>query len=245
MIHRKSARVMSSIAFIRHAQASLFDKNYDHLSELGGQQAEVLGRYLAHQRCRFDEIYIGPCRRHQQTADSVREFLGDGFPAPTQIAEFDEHQVDQLVGGHVEELAKQFPEVARLTRDFQAATEDSTRRKSFARLFGSIAQLWVGNRCPLFGLESWHDFHNRVNDGISGIVSRGGRGRRILVLTSAGTIAVAAQRALGCSDTHVLQLAWRLCNCSINSFLFSGDLFSLDQFNAMPHFSQRSEWTYM
>ncbi len=235
---------MSSILFVRHAQASLFESDYDQLSDRGRQQASQLGRHLARQRLVFDEIYTGPCHRHRQTLELVAEQVDGLSPTAVEIAELDEHHVDELVTRHVEKIAEQFPDVRNLQAVFRSTVNLQERQESFARLFEAVADLWVANRCPLFGVESWSEFNKRVNNGIGKIVDRSGRGRRILVFTSAGAIVVALQRALSCPDPVALGLGWRIWDCSLTDFVFSGDRFSLSRFNAMPHLDDRDDWTY-
>ncbi len=235
---------MSSILFVRHAQACLFESDYDQLCDLGRQQASQLGRHLARQRLVFDEIYTGPRRRHRQTLEIVAEQLDGLSPTAVEIAELDEHQVDRLATRHVEKIAEQFPDVRNLQAAFQSTENLQERQESFARLFEAVAGLWVANRCPLFGVESWSEFNKRVNSGIDKIVARSGRGRRIMVFTSAGAIAVVLQRALDCPDAVALGLGWRIWNCSLTECVFSGDRFSLDRFNALPHLDDRNDWTY-
>ena len=65
---------MAAIYLIRHGQASFDQADYDHLSETGFRQAEILGEYwrtLPHPQP--DKIYRGDMLRHQQTMDSFFE----------------------------------------------------------------------------------------------------------------------------------------------------------------------------
>jgi broad specificity phosphatase PhoE len=82
-----------------------------------------------------------------------------------------------------------------------------------------------------------------VNRAIEQIVRQAGRGSTIAVFTSVGPITVAVQRALACSDKVALETGWRLWNCSVTGFVFSGARFTLDRFNALPHLD-RNDWTY-
>lgn len=234
---------MSTLLFVRHAQASLFDADYDQLSERGRKQAKLLGQYFARQGIEFDQSYTGPRNRHKQTAQFVAE-AGGSSAEPNEIPDLDEHQVDRLVMQYGGELAERFPHLRELEVAFRASESLTDRHQSFARLFEAVADLWVSSSCPLFDVESWPEFRQRVNQGIDEIICQGGRGKKILVFTSAGTIAATLHRALRGPDETSLGLGWRLWNCSLTGFVFSGDRFSLDYFNAMPHLSQRDDWTY-
>ncbi len=236
---------MSSIVFVRHAQASLFAADYDQLSELGCRQAVRLREYF---RCRgvaFDEWYVGPRKRHMQTAELVTDNSErTGAEQILEISELDEHQVDRLATEHMAQILEEFPEIRPLEEAFRSAQDGIERQQSFARLFEAVARLWVTDRCLHFGIESWDEFSARINGGIGRILDRGGRGRNVIVFTSAGAIVAAMQRALNCSSETALGLGWRIWNCSLTQFVFSGDRFSLDQFNTVPHLNERSEWTY-
>jgi broad specificity phosphatase PhoE len=239
---------MSSIIFVRHAQASLFASDYDQLSDLGQQQAGWLGKYLAGlgvgENPGFDEIYIGPRRRHRQTAEAILQQAPQLACPLMELQQLDEHHVERLVTEFVARIGAAFPEVRQLHQVFLAAQAGLPRQQAFARLFEAVAGLWVTNRCELYGVESWSEFTLRVNAGIDAITQREGRGRRVLVITSAGTIVATLLRALQCPDEVALGLGWRIWNCSLTRFAFSDGRFTLDQFNAMPNFHDRQMWTY-
>ena len=234
---------MSTLVFVRHGQASLFSDDYDQLSETGEQQAQELGRYFERKRVGFDELYIGPRQRHRETV-ALANRCCRSLPAPEEMREFDEHHVDQLVSRHLGELSRHFPYLRDLRDSFQNAHTAIDRRRAFARLFMSVSILWVNDACPLFGVESWAEFKQRVSTGIDRVLSRGGSHRRVMVATSAGTIVAALHRALRCPDEIALGLGWRVWNCSLTAFEFTEDLFTLDQFNIMSHLEDRKLWTY-
>ena len=62
---------MSVLVLVRHGQASFSADDYDRLSPAGEAQARRLGDYWTRQAEVFDEVYVGPRRRQQQTADLV------------------------------------------------------------------------------------------------------------------------------------------------------------------------------
>jgi hypothetical protein len=53
----------------------------------------------------------------------------------------------------------------------------------------------------------------------------------VVVVTSAGPVAVALQTALGLDEVTTLELSWLVRNTACSEFLFSGDRFSLWSFN--------------
>ncbi len=234
---------MSTIVFLRHGQASLFSDDYDQLSDLGQQQSRELGHYFSRTKRVFDELYVGPRKRHRDTAALAHELCGNLSEAE-EIPEFDEHQVDQLVSNHLDDLGKEFPYLNDLRDTFHSAKTQIDRQRAFARLFESVSVLWVTDSCPLFGIESWTAFKERVNTGIRRITNRRGRSRTVLVVTSAGTIIAAMHKALQCPDEVALGLGWRIWNCSLTAFAFTDSRFTLDRFNTMSHLEDPALWTY-
>ena len=76
---------MSSLALVRHGQASFFAENYDQLSPLGEQQARLLGEYWLRRGVRFDEVYTGPRVRQIETAALAGEaFARAGYLGPSR-----------------------------------------------------------------------------------------------------------------------------------------------------------------
>ena len=49
---------MSFLTLVRHGQADFFAEDYDQLTALGEQQAQLLGEYWVRQGQHFDEVYI-------------------------------------------------------------------------------------------------------------------------------------------------------------------------------------------
>ena len=235
---------MSSLILVRHGQASFFADDYDQLSTLGTEQARRLGEHSLAQQLVFDEVYCGPRVRHRDTADGVGNCYrraGLTWPEPVVLPELDEHQVDQLVVKHNDLLVNESAELQRLAAELAAAQQPAEKYRSFQRLFEAVANSWINGQS--FDVESWTDFRQRVNGAIDHIVRQNGRGRTVAVFTSVGPISVAVQRALKCSDQVALQTGWRLWNCSLTEFVFSGDRFTLDRFNTLPHLG-RKDWTY-
>jgi broad specificity phosphatase PhoE len=72
---------------IRHGQASFGQKNYDRLSPVGIQQAQILGEYLADIQFIFHETYCGKMEQQRHTARKViseREFMESADYARSQ-----------------------------------------------------------------------------------------------------------------------------------------------------------------
>ena len=62
---------MGRLHLIRHGQASFGAENYDSLSDLGRQQAKILGKSLARHDRVFNEMYQGTLQRQTKTAREI------------------------------------------------------------------------------------------------------------------------------------------------------------------------------
>jgi broad specificity phosphatase PhoE len=238
---------MSTLALVRHAQASFFSENYDQLSPLGEEQARLLGQYWVRRGVRFDEVYTGPRARQIETAALAGEAFakaGLPWPDPQFVDELDEHHVDRLIKLTMSDIAKRYPEVGRLHADYQKAELPRDKHRSFQLMFEEVVKLWVAGQVAAPGIESWAEFCQRVVTGMKRILSGGRRGRSVAAFSSVGAITVCLRTALECPDLAALDLGWRLRNCAITDFVFSGDRVTLEGFNAYPHLDDPAMWTY-
>jgi len=237
---------MSRLLLVRHAQASFLAENYDQLSAQGETQARLLGEYWGRRKIRFDRIACGPAVRHQRTAKLAAEAYQTGgltLPAPVVLRGFDEFQGDAV-------LAQCLPQLCATDRRFREmndvlqATSGAEKHANFQRLFQSVISLWVDEQILAPGVESWRDFSNRVQRGLSDFLAQSSKGEHSVIFTSGGPIAIAVQRALHLSKPDTLQIAWMARNCSLTEFVFSGDRFTLSTFNAFPHLDDQALLTY-
>lgn len=237
---------MSTLALVRHAQASFFSENYDQLSPLGEEQARLLGQYWVRRGVRFDEVYTGPRVRQIETAALAGEAFakaGLPWPEPKFVEELDEHQVDRLIKLTMKDIAQAYPDIGRLHADYQQATAPRDKHRSFQLMFEQVVKLWVAGKVAAPEVESWAAFGERVVAGLKRILA-GDRGRSVAAFSSVGAITVCLQTALDCPDLTALDLGWRLRNASITDFVFSGDRLTLERFNAMAHLEDPAKWTY-
>jgi broad specificity phosphatase PhoE len=238
---------MSQLTLIRHGQASFFSEDYDQLSSLGKEQARLLGQFLGEHDRSFDEVYLGPRKRHRQTFDSLCNAYrqtGHSLPAPIILDGLDEYGIDQFVRGVGEEELLSNPKLRPLNAELNAADEPKARRRAFQILFQAIAELWIAGELAHPDVETWDTFKGRVSTAVDRMTQRVGAGRQVLAVSSAGTMGHILQQAVGCSDAKALELGWRIRNTSLSEFLFSEGRFGLDVFNAMSHLQSEQFWTY-
>lgn len=238
---------MGRLLLVRHAQASFLSKNYDKLSDLGVKQARLLGEYWAKRNYRFDRACSGPCLRHQDTAKLAREasLRADlDFPEPVVVPEFGEYQGEEVLKLSLPRLIESSARIRGLHAAFESSNGSRERVKTFQKMFEAVIGMWVDGNINTDGVESWAEFSDRVNQGLTRFLSKGRHGERIVVFTSGGPIAVAVQRALDLTPQNTLQISWMSQNCSLSEFLFSGDRFTLSTFNSFPHLDNTSLQTY-
>lgn len=229
---------MSTLYLIRHAQASFFADDYDQLSELGHEQARELGVYLADRRIEFDAVITGPAKRHIETAAGVAtayEVAGLPWPEPEVIDELDEHAADVFLRHSLDEVLAAHPHLDELADDYRRAEGRIEIQKAFQRLFEAVTQLWLEGRIAAAGVEPYAEFHARVCRGLKKILDANQGGRRVLAFSSVGPITAILQHSLRLDPDAALHLGWRLRNCTLNRFLFSGDRLTLDSFNSVAH----------
>ncbi len=175
---------MKTILLARHGQASFGEDNYDKLSELGVQQASILGQYFADQQRQVDNIFTGTMIRQQDTAKHFcRPFLldsGRSIPART-LAEFNEFD-------HEEVLLK-YCDCSSM-RDFRAKYADANlSTQQLVELFQQSMIRWHLGKHDSDYHESWIQFAQRASYGLQQVANNTEEGQTSLVFTSGGVIA--------------------------------------------------------
>ncbi len=211
---------MAELHLIRHGQASFGAENYDQLSDIGTRQARWLGEYFADSQLRFDRVVIGTMRRHRQTADAILEGLGGPAAEITQHAGLNEYDFDALYRAASDEN----PALSALAQG---------SKRDFYTGLKQVLHLWAANRLSGPVPETWQQFQRRVQDARQAI-QRGG-GQHVLVVSSGGPIAVAAQQVLQAPDATAIALNMQIRNSSVCQYFFNADAMSLASFNCLPH----------
>lgn len=238
---------MGRLFLVRHAQASFLSQNYDQLSARGETQARLLGEYWAKRRVVFDRVCTGPAHRHRQTAQLVCESYreaGRDFPSASVMDEFHEFQGEAVLSQSLPELLVKDDRIREFHGALQNSTDEASKRANFQRLFQAVISMWVDREIAPPGVESWLDFCDRVNRGLSTFLGKAKKGEVGVIFTSGGPVSVVVQRALHLSAQDTLQIAWMPRNCSFSEFLFSGDRFMLSSFNSFPHLDKESLLTH-
>ncbi len=207
---------------LRHAQASAGAAEYDELSPLGHAQAKRVGEYLASHQIKFDAIYLGALKRHAQTFAGISaayEHSRHVLPAPTVLPELNEYDFRGVLNAY---------------RSANPEDQDIAAGRWLVALKTAMIA-WARDQIAADGLETWAEFHIRVNAAAKRIARESGQ---VLVVTSGGVISLFAQRALGFDDNSIVAMNLALKNTALNEFRVTEHSWQLQSFNAMPHFSQ-------
>ncbi len=230
---------MGHIYLVRHGQASFGSANYDQLSELGFEQARLLGQWFANCRQSFQRVVTGGMVRHRQTADTCLAELPRAALADTEwltdegFAEFDHHEV----------LLRHCPESAdpaAFQRLLAERGRDSTPMRVFEQIFRSAMQRWMSGWHDDDYSETWPAFRHRCVSALERLNSEpaddGAPGRRsTIVFTSGGTIATLMQHVLGLQDFQVMDMSWTLANCSVTMLRHRPGQISVSYLNNYAH----------
>lgn len=241
---------MSRLILIRHAQASLLSDNYDQLSDLGHEQSQVLGQYLASSKLSFDAIYTGPLHRHWQTLGHVKDaFLAKGksWQTPTELQELKEHRAPETLRTLLPQLIERYPLVKKWSKE--AENDPALYRKTYLRIFHFFIEAWAKGEVKDIQpdhLEDWQTFRSEVKTGISKILAENGKGKTVVAFTSGGTISAALGHALNMPhEEQIIELNGKVKNTSITEFLFTTKRFSLQNFNTIPHLTDERLHTFV
>ena len=229
---------MSLIYLIRHAQAGTRD-NYDVLSELGHEQARLLGEYFVSQEINLNTVYSGSMRRQQHTAElACSAYARGNLLAPEIVGDsrWDEFSLASVYRSLARRLMDESPEFARDFQEMQEALrrDPHTTRGATGRCDAAVIRAWIDNRFPDFEGELWGAFRERIQNCFAGLLAQDSE-QTIAVFTSATPIAIMVGAALELTDEKLLSILGVIYNTSISIIRARPDDLRLFTFNAVPH----------
>jgi broad specificity phosphatase PhoE len=223
---------VGSIYLIRHGQASFGADDYDVLSPVGVEQAQVLGRHLAELELTFDRCLSGDLRRQQHTATAAfDQYRALGLPAPPLEVDsaFNEFDGEAIIRGLLPDLLGAEPDAAHILRN------GAQNRSEFQRIFALIIERWLAGTYDPPGLESWQGFVERVEGGLQRILEAADNSQKIAVFTSGGTITALLHLITRMPVAQAFELNWQIVNTSLNQLKFRGREVALASFNSHAH----------
>ncbi len=229
---------MGQIYLIRHGQAGARD-NYDVLSEVGCEQAKLLGEHLASQGLKLSAAYAGAMNRQRLTAEIVcAGLMCDGNSVPETVAderwnEFSLAEVYKAIAGRMKEesevFSRDFEEMQEVLRQDPHATGGAAGRCDAA-----VVRAWMENRYPDYQGESWASFRRRIQSRASALAVEEDGGNTA-VFTSATPIAISVGAALDLSDEKLRGILGVLYNAGVTVMRpWRGEL-RLFTFNSVSH----------
>lgn len=232
---------MSALLIVRHGQAQFLSEDYDRLSALGEEQAAALGRHWLARGVRPDSIYTGTLKRQQRTAEVAGEIFAEAgcdWLQQNVLAGLDEYPADDIVGRLAPALATNDKAMADLLAAADNAADDKQRYRNIHHLLEAVIARWVAadydsQLAP--GLMSWREFSDGVRAALQAIMAESGSGKTVAVFTSGGPVGVSMQTIMDAPELKAAELNWRVHNCSVTRFTYSGARVSLDSFNDVSH----------
>jgi broad specificity phosphatase PhoE len=228
---------VSVLLLVRHGQASFGARDYDQLSEVGHEQARVLGRALAARGVVPDLVVRGGLRRHDQTAAGIVEGLG------TDVRVEVEPGWDEFDFQHVVEVHKP------LWRSRTAMKADLARtgrpRQAFQRAFEEATARWTGGASDHEYAESFPAFGDRVSHALDATAKRLEDHRVVLVVSSGGPIGRACSQVLAGDASLWAQLNRVAVNTGMSKLIRGSRGLTLSTYNEHSHLEHdRSLVTY-
>jgi broad specificity phosphatase PhoE len=222
---------MGQIYLVRHGQASFGSANYDQLSELGLEQARLLGEWFANSHQKFQRVVTGGLKRHRQTADACIAMLPKAARVDTDWHTdpgFDEYDHDDVLVKHRPDF-----EDPREVQRFLAS--DPKAKYAFQEIFQQAMARWMSGEHDADYREPWPEFRSRCVGALRRVVDSADRSQNIIVFTSGGTIATICQHVLGLGDNQTAALNWSLVNCALTKLLYQPGRVSLSYLNNYSH----------
>ncbi|HUS22775.1 MAG TPA: histidine phosphatase family protein [Aeromicrobium sp.] len=179
---------MSVLLLVRHGQASFGKRNYDALSDVGHEQARILGAALAARGVVPSRIVTGGMSRHAETVEGILSGLEQG-PEVVVDDGWDEFNFDHVIRVH----KPLYRSKALMFADF-ARTPAAERRARFQTLFEEATERWTGGGADHDYEEPFSAFSERIDDALQRTAADA-RGT-VLVVSSGGPIAFVASRLL-------------------------------------------------
>lgn len=209
---------MPVVLLVRHGQASFGSDDYDVLSDVGREQARVVGSELARRSLRTPVAMCGSLLRQRDTAEIALSFANLDV-SPTTDARWDEYDHLDLLKRYVAE----------------DAAHDGTS-KGVQVLLDQALAAWVSDPAG-----DWSSFSGGALDALRSVVDSLSPGQDAVVFTSGGVIAAVASTLLGVGSAGVVALNRVTMNGAITKLVVGSGGISLVAFNDHAHFEDRRD----
>ena len=219
---------MATIYLVRHGQASFGAEDYDKLSELGYQQAEVLGKSLENRLGQHVELVFGSMLRHKQTLEKVASSAGWSISGARVDSRWNEYDHQQLLG----KLDDRFTTASGVKNWLRTQANPG---KALSDLFGRATKRWQSGEYDQQYSESWLDFKDRVAAALSDVTTDEKKQKTVVVFTSGGPIATIVLALLKVDDCKLMETNWTLVNAGLTKIVKTKSGMFLSSFNEHCH----------
>ncbi|GAB2690962.1 histidine phosphatase family protein [Aliiglaciecola aliphaticivorans] len=222
---------MTAIYLIRHGQASFGQQNYDKLSDIGHQQAKLLGHSLQTRIGKFDNVFLGSMLRHKQTLQNCLSAMSSVVDESNWNIDANWNEYD-----HNDIIAQMGPEFADAPSVKNWILAQENPKVAFEQLFNDAMNRWMsGQHCNEY-VESWQQYLNRVKGALENVLDKAKGAKKVAIFTSGGPISVISQYLLGVPADNVMQVNWTLVNCGITKLIHTQSRVFLSTLNDHSHF---------
>jgi len=217
---------MSIITLVRHGQASAGTDNYDRLSKLGQQQAQLLGDWWVKANIKPDVVFAGTLERQQHTASLTLERAGLSELAIGTLPELNEYE-------HTD-----------VDREFgQGFSSDSGLDLTIEDYYDIMDRWRNAHESSLKNMESWQNFMSRGMHAMQQAhKALNGDGHAVL-FTSGGIIATLLATVQSHPFNVIIDNIWHCRNSSISTLQFDGKSAQLINYNGVPHLDCKADET--
>ena len=227
---------MQELYLIRHGQAGL-RSDYDRLSDLGHQQANLLADWFQTQGLHFDLVLSGGLRRQKETAAAINS-------AAIADPAWNEFDLDAVYASIAPQLAA-VDEVFR--QDFESMTSEAADpahpvHRAWRPSDFQVVKAWLEGRFSV-DCETWLAFHQRILQAFSNLDANT-EAKRIALVSSATPIGISTAKLFEAPVRQVFELAGSLHNASFTIFKKRPTGWALAGFNHTPHLGEEKLRTF-
>ena len=200
---------MGEILLVRHGQANTHattEEDYDRLSDVGHEQARMLGDWMRTHDYAFDHVLSGTLRRHRETVRSM------GFQAD-EDARLNEIDYYNLSASLQEKKGEPLP-------------SHDTFSDHMPKVFAAWAE------AEIEGNETYEAFEDRVRLLLDEAAVPG---RRLLCVTSGGVIGMVMRQVLDLDLIKLSRVILPIWNTSLHRLHVRGGETNLAGYNGIPH----------
>jgi broad specificity phosphatase PhoE len=207
---------MGVLLLVRHGQASFGSDDYDVLSDLGFEQARLLGARLARLATPVGAVLTGRLRRQRETTQGICEAIGYDVSLARVQPELDEYDMGAAAAPDAEV--------------FRFSAGSTAARARASQALDLAIERWASGSAS--DGETFAAFTQRVSGVLAQAAERPGT---TLAVTSGGVIGAVAAELLGLGTRSWIKLNRCVVNTSVTKVVFGRSGRTLVSLNDHAH----------